>query len=152
MKTVSTPKLVREETIAARRSGKRIGFVPTMGALHEGHASLVRLARERCSYLVVSIFVNPKQFGAGEDFSRYPRTMERDANILQGLDCDLLFAPSERDLYSPDDRTRIHVRGLSEVLCGAFRPGHFDGVTLVVAKLLNIVSPDEAFFGQKDAH
>ncbi len=151
MKTVAAPRDVRGEIDRAKRSGATIGFVPTMGALHEGHASLVRLARGRTGFVVVSIFVNPKQFGAGEDFGRYPRALDRDAELLESLGADLLFAPGDRDLYSPNDRTRISVEGLSDVLCGASRRGHFDGVVLVVAKLLNIVRPDEAYFGQKDA-
>lgn len=151
MKTVTTPRSAHEETGRAKRSGALIGFVPTMGALHDGHASLVRLARSRSEYVVVSIFVNPKQFGPREDLARYPRAIERDAAVLEETGCDLLFVPSERDLYSPQDRTRIAVEGLADVLCGASRPGHFEGVALVVAKLLNIVRPDEAYFGQKDA-
>lgn len=151
MKIIESPKQVRGECVAARHRGAKIGLVPTMGALHDGHASLVRLARERCSFVVVSIFVNPKQFGPNEDFARYPRTMNRDSQLLRRLGCDLLFAPSEKDLYSSHDRTRISIEGLSDVLCGSVRRGHFDGVALVVAKLLNIVGPDEAFFGQKDA-
>lgn len=122
-----------------------------MGVLHEGHASLVRMARERTDYVVVSIFINPKQFGPREDLARYPRDEKRDAEVLEALGCDLLFAPSDRDIYSPMDRTRIGVAGLSDVLCGISRPGHFQGVALIVAKLFNIVQPDEAFFGQKDA-
>ena len=148
---VRDPAGVRDLVGAARRSGRSIGFVPTMGALHEGHMSLVRLGRERASYLVASIFVNPKQFGPREDYGRYPRDEARDAALLEDAGCDLLFAPSERDIYSRDDRTRISVGMLDEFLCGASRPGHFDGVALIVAKLLNIVQPDEAFFGQKDA-
>lgn len=148
---VTTPAAVREEVARARRAGASIGLVPTMGALHEGHASLVRLARSRTRHVVASIFVNPKQFGPREDLSRYPRPIERDTRLLEELGCDCLFLPSAHDLYSSEDRTRVTVEGLSETLCGASRPGHFDGVTLVVAKLLHIVSPDEAYFGQKDA-
>ena len=151
MKTVTTPREVRESTSAARSAGARIGFVPTMGALHAGHASLVRLARRRTGYVAASIFVNPKQFSPKEDLARYPRDVERDARLLEELECDLLFLPCEKDIYSPADRTRVSVDGLSDVLCGASRPGHFGGVTLVVAKLFNIVRPDEAYFGQKDA-
>jgi pantoate--beta-alanine ligase len=144
MKTIAAPRAVREEIDRAKRGGATVGFVPTMGALHEGHASLVRLARARTGFVAASIFVNPKQFGAGEDLARYPRSLDRDAELLASLGVDLLFAPGERDLYSPRDRTRVFVEGLSNVLCGAARPGHFDGVVLVVAKLLNIVRPDEA--------
>lgn len=142
---------MREDLSRVRSSGARIGFVPTMGALHEGHASLVRMARERAGYVVASIFVNPKQFAPREDLVRYPRNEARDAEILAELGCDLLFVPSDRDMYSTNDRTRIDIVGLSDVLCGLSRPGHFQGVALVVAKLFNIVQPDEAFFGQKDA-
>lgn len=151
MNIVATPREVRGEIERARRDGATVGFVPTMGALHEGHASLVRLARARTAYVAASVFVNPKQFGPGEDLARYPRDPARDAALLSALGADLLFAPTERDLYSPRDRTRVSVAGLSDALCGGFRPGHFDGVALVVAKLLNIVHPDEVYFGQKDA-
>ncbi len=145
------PAGVRDLVGEARRDGRSIGFVPTMGALHEGHMSLVRLGLQRTSYLVVSIFVNPKQFGPREDYGRYPRDEAGDAALLEEAGCDLLFAPPERDLYSKDDRTRVSVGMLDEFLCGASRPGHFDGVALIVAKLFNIVRPDEAYFGQKDA-
>ena len=148
---VRDPAGVRERVAAARVGGLSIGFVPTMGALHDGHLSLVRLGLERTSYMAVSIFVNPKQFGPKEDYARYPRDEEIDAALLEKAGCDLLFAPSERDLYSSGDRTRITVGGLDEFLCGSSRPGHFNGVALVVAKLFNIVQPDEAYFGQKDA-
>ena len=151
MKTVTTPREARWTVDEIRKAGERIGFVPTMGALHEGHASLIRMARARTKFVVASIFVNPKQFGPKEDFSRYPRTFEADRRALDDLGCDLLFHPDGADLYSPADRTRISVEGLSEVLCGAARPGHFHGVALIVAKLFNIIRPDEAFFGQKDA-
>ena len=151
MRTVKTPREVRASLRPGRLAGKRIGFVPTMGALHEGHASLLRLARGRTDLVVASIFVNPKQFGPGEDYARYPRDAARDAALLDSLGCDLLFLPDTEDLYSPANRTRITVEGLSEALCGASRPGHFGGVALVVAKLMNIVQPDEAYFGQKDA-
>jgi len=151
MKTVTAPREVLDVLGAERIVGKRIGFVPTMGALHEGHASLVRLARGRTDFVVVSIFVNPKQFGPRDDFSRYPRDAGRDSRFLEELGCDLLFLPSAADLYSPHDRTRLTVEGLSDTLCGSSRPGHFEGVALVVAKLFNIVRPDEAYLGQKDA-
>jgi len=151
MKIVRRIIEVREEVGKAREAGSSIGFVPTMGALHDGHAALVRMARKETDYVVASIFVNPKQFGPGEDYQRYPRDIERDSGLLEELGCDLLFAPEPGEIYSPDERTRVYVKGLSEVLCGKFRPGHFDGVALVVAKLFNIVQPDTAFFGQKDA-
>ncbi len=151
MRTLTTPREIGEHIGPKKRSGARIGLVPTMGALHEGHASLVRLARGRSDVVVASIFVNPKQFGPREDLSRYPRDPERDLGLLERLGCDVLFLPKEGDLYSPADRTRVEVEELSEALCGASRPGHFRGVALVVAKLFNIVRPDEAYFGQKDA-
>jgi len=151
MKIVRTPAEVQGILSGFRRAGKRIGFVPTMGALHEGHVSLVRLARERTGCVVTSIFVNPKQFGPKEDFRSYPRSEVRDTEILESLGCDVVFAPSDRDFYSSADQTRITVQELSDVLCGASRPDHFQGVVLVVAKLFNIVQPDEAYFGQKDA-
>jgi pantoate--beta-alanine ligase len=151
MLTVRTPAEVRGAVGGIKRRGKVVGFVPTMGGLHDGHASLVRLARDRTDFVVASIFVNPKQFGPREDLARYPRDEQRDREILEGLGCDLLFAPSTNAVYSPADRTRVHVEGLSEVLCGSTRIGHFDGVALIVAKLFNIVQPDIAFFGQKDA-
>jgi pantoate--beta-alanine ligase len=151
MKMLRTPREVRDALRPVRRAGSRIGFVPTMGALHEGHAHLVSLARERTDYVVASLFVNPKQFGPREDFQSYPRNDRADAKWLRARGCDLLFVPTDSDVYSSQDRTRVHVTQLSQPLCGAFRPGHFDGVALIVAKLFNIVQPDEAFFGQKDA-
>lgn len=151
MKTVTTPRDARRIVDEARKAGSRIGLVPTMGALHEGHASLVRMARARTGFVVSSIFVNPKQFGPREDLTRYPRTVEADRRMLEDLGCDLLFHPEASALYSPADRTRVSVEGMSDVLCGTFRHGHFHGVTLVVAKLFNIIGPDEAYFGQKDA-
>lgn len=134
-----------------RSGGERIGFVPTMGDLHEGHLSLIRLSISEMDRTVVSIFVNPTQFGPNEDFNRYPRDHRRDQKILEDTGCDLLFIPETRNIYSADGRTRVSVKGLTDQLCGRFRPGHFDGVALVVAKLFNIISPDTAFFGQKDA-
>ena len=152
MKKAATPAEAARILEVARREGKRIGLVPTMGALHEGHLSLVRLSLERSDFTVVSLFVNPKQFGEGEDLGRYPRTQERDETLLEEIGCDLLFMPTEDVLYSDGDRTSVSVSGLGDHLCGASRPGHFDGVLLVVAKLFNIVRPDQAYFGQKDAH
>jgi pantoate--beta-alanine ligase len=151
MKRVNKPSQVRRVVMEARNEGRKISLVPTMGALHEGHESLIKLASENSDFLVVSIFVNPKQFGPGEDFSSYPRDIERDGKIAGELGCDLLFTPEERDIYSYRDLTRIKVKHLSSHLCGVSRPGHFDGVVLVVAKLFNIVQPDVAVFGQKDA-
>lgn len=133
------------------RANRTIGFVPTMGALHEGHLSLMREARAQCDTLVVSIFVNPTQFGPAEDFEKYPRELERDAALLTRENVDYLFAPTVNDIYPPGSSTYVTVEGLSEQLEGASRRGHFRGVATVVAILLNIVRPDVAFFGQKDA-
>jgi pantoate--beta-alanine ligase len=135
----------------ARSAGKRVGFVPTMGALHEGHLSLVRMARTQTNWTAVSIFVNPLQFGPNEDLARYPRPFERDRQLLEAEGIDVLFAPSAQDIYSAGARTIVEVREMSGRLCGASRPGHFRGVTTVVAKLFNLVQPNVAFFGQKDA-
>ena len=134
-----------------QRANRSIGFVPTMGALHEGHLSLMREARAQCDTLVVSIFVNPTQFGPAEDFTKYPRDLDRDAALLAGESVDYLFAPTAGDIYPPEFSTYVTVEGLSEQLEGASRQGHFRGVATVVAILLNIVRPDVAFFGQKDA-
>ena len=134
-----------------QRANRSIGFVPTMGALHEGHLSLMREARAQCDTLVVSIFVNPTQFGPAEDFTKYPRDLDRDAALLAGENVDYLFAPTAGDIYPPEFSTYVTVEGLSEQLEGASRQGHFRGVATVVAILLNIVRPDVAFFGQKDA-
>jgi pantoate--beta-alanine ligase len=128
-----------------------VGLVPTMGALHEGHLSLVRAARAQCDSVVVSIFVNPLQFGANEDLAKYPRTFQRDCELLEREKVDLVFAPSVNDMYPENAVTYVTVEGLSEKLCGRSRPGHFRGVTTVVAKLFHIVEPQLAFFGQKDA-
>ncbi len=143
---------VRTHVAAARKAGKRIGFVPTMGFLHEGHLSLIDLARERrASYVVVSIFVNPLQFGPSEDFERYPRDEARDARLLEERGVDLLFMPSVETMYPSGGVTRVIVGGVADPLEGERRPGHFDGVATVVTKLFNIVQPDLAAFGQKDA-
>jgi pantoate--beta-alanine ligase len=128
-----------------------VGLVPTMGALHEGHLSLVRAARAKSDVVVVSIFVNPTQFGPNEDFAKYPRTLERDFELLEREGVDIEFVPSAEEMYPAGDATWVEVQGLSERLCGKSRPGHFRGVTTVVAKLFHIIEPDVAFFGQKDA-
>ena len=133
------------------RAGRRLGLVPTMGALHAGHLSLVRAARGQCDVVAVSIFVNPLQFGPKEDFSRYPRDMEKDRALLNQERVDLVFAPSAEEMYERGCTAYVTVENLSERLCGRSRPGHFRGVTTVVAKLFHIVEPDVAFFGQKDA-
>jgi pantoate--beta-alanine ligase len=136
---------------AAKHGDQRLGFVPTMGALHEGHLSLVRTAKAQCDAVAASIFVNPTQFGPNEDFAKYPRSFERDCEILEREAVDLLFAPGVEEMYPQGMTTWVTVEGLSDKLCGKARPGHFRGVTTVVAKLFQIVQPDAAFFGQKDA-
>jgi pantoate--beta-alanine ligase len=150
--TISTTvQETRAASRAARIASKKIGFIPTMGALHEGHLALVRTAKKHCQVVFVSIFVNPTQFGPNEDFSKYPRTFESDRELLQEEGVDLLFAPSVDEIYPQGALTYVTVEGLSERLDGISRPGHFRGVTTVVSKLFNIVEPDLAFFGQKDA-
>jgi len=143
---------VRAALKQARKAGKSVAFVPTMGNLHNGHISLVAEAKRRADYVVTSIFVNPTQFGANEDFSSYPRTLESDASLLAEAGCNLLFAPTAEEMY-PDGRqqaTTVQVSDITDCLCGASRPGHFTGVATVVTKLLNIVQPDMALFGEKD--
>jgi len=134
-----------------RRDGKSIGLVPTMGALHAGHLSLVELARRENDVVVVSTFVNPIQFGPGEDFGRYPRDPARDARLLHEAEVDAIYEPSAEVMYPPDASTRVHVGDVAERFEGASRPGHFEGVATVVTKLLVAVEPDRAYFGQKDA-
>ncbi len=134
-----------------RLAGKTLGLVPTMGALHQGHLSLVRAAQTSCDAVAVSIFVNPTQFGPKEDFASYPRTLEEDSRTLEAAGVDVVFAPSVQEMYPSGASTFVEVTGLSDRLDGASRPGHFRGVATVVAKLLNIFTPDHAFFGQKDA-
>ncbi len=150
MKVVRDAAAMRALSEERRLRGDRIGFVPTMGALHEGHLSLVRLARSGATCVVVSIFVNPTQFGPGEDFELYPRDVERDCDLLDEVGCDLVFAPTVEGMYPEGHRTEVSVTGLSDRLCGRFRPGHFNGVATVVLKLFNVVRPDFAVFGQKD--
>jgi pantoate--beta-alanine ligase len=151
MKICQTVQEMRAASRDAQPAGKRVGFVPTMGALHEGHLSLVRAARTQADVVVVSIFVNPTQFGPNEDLSRYPRPFDRDRELLEKEGVDFLFAPSVEEMYPPGAVTYVTVDGLSQKLCGKSRPGHFRGVTTVVSKLFHIVEPDLAFFGQKDA-
>jgi pantoate--beta-alanine ligase len=143
---------LRSRVSTWRREGARIGFVPTMGNLHAGHFSLIAAARARCDRVVASVFVNPTQFGPNEDFAAYPRTLDADAAGLAAAGCDLLFAPTADVLYpfGADASVRIHVPVVSDGLCGAFRPGHFDGVATVVAKLFHLAQPDVAYFGRKD--
>lgn len=147
-KTIDEMRLAVRE---ARRAEKRLGLVATMGALHEGHLSLVRAAKSACDVVAVSIFVNPLQFGPTEDLAKYPRTFERDSGLLEKEAVDFIFAPTPAEMYPAGAVTYVTVEGLSDKLCGRSRPGHFRGVTTVVAKLFHIVEPDAAFFGQKDA-
>ncbi len=151
MEVVQAIERVRQLVVQARRQGKRIGLVPTMGALHTGHISLIEQARKDTDYVVVSIFVNPTQFGTGEDFDRYPRPFEADLEVCKKHKVDLVFAPQPHQMYRRPHLTWVVVEKITEPLCGRFRPGHFRGVATVCAKLFNIVQPDVAFFGQKDA-
>jgi pantoate--beta-alanine ligase len=149
---VVRPHELRERVSQWRRKGERIAFVPTMGNLHAGHGSLVSRAAELADHVIVSIFVNPLQFGPNEDFAAYPRTPDDDKKLLQSLHVEVLFAPEVDDIYPQGQATtaRVHVPGLEDILCGAVRPGHFMGVATVVTKLLNLVQPDVALFGEKD--
>ena len=154
MRTVRTVSELRAALAAKRDAGKSVGLVPTMGSFHEGHLSLMRAAREACDVVVVSLFVNPSQFGPAEDLAAYPRDEQRDAGLAAAEDVDLLFAPPVEEVYPDGFATTVSVSGIADVLCGdPERRGrqHFDGVATVVAKLLNMVQPDAAFFGQKDA-
>jgi len=145
---VADPRQVQATSLAARARGQRVGFVPTMGALHDGHLSLMELARPLCDRLVVSIYVNPLQFGPNEDLDRYPRDLDGDVARCASVEVDEVFAPT--DLYDADHATTVHVEGLTKRLCGADRPGHFDGVTTVVSRLFGVVQPHLAVFGEKD--
>lgn len=151
METVTTIREMQQIVRAAKRGSGTIGLVPTMGALHEGHLSLVRSARARCTHVIATIFVNPLQFGPNEDFSRYPRTFERDVELLTNEGVDWLFAPSAEEMYPQGAQTTVDVPEVGARLDGASRPGHFRGVATVVSKLFHITQPDLAFFGQKDA-
>lgn len=150
MQIISSIRQMQALTTSLRREGKRITFVPTMGFLHEGHASLLRAGRKLGDVLVLSIFVNPIQFGQNEDLDRYPRDMERDCRIAAECGVDIVFTPDAAGMYPPGFQTGVMVRDISLPLCGASRPGHFDGVATVVTKLFNIVQPDLALFGRKD--
>ena len=150
MKTIRTVAELRAE-LQERGPSPGLALVPTMGFLHEGHLSLIRRARADCEVVVVSLFVNPKQFGEGEDLDAYPRDEARDAALAEEAGADILFAPAHEEVYPDGFATTVEVAGITDALCGAARPGHFAGVTTVVTKLLNMVGPDVAYFGQKDA-
>lgn len=150
MQVESSPQQVRQIVRDVRRSGRTIGCVPTMGALHAGHVSLIQQARTQCDFVIATIFVNPTQFGPNEDFSRYPRTIESDLKLCEEAGADLVFTPETSAMYASDAQTVVRVTELSGILEGAHRPGHFDGVSTVVTKLFNITEPDRAYFGQKD--
>src|SRR5882672_976996 len=152
MEAVTTIAAVRERVRGWRREGRRVAFVPTMGNLHPGHVSLIEAARRHGERFVASIFVNPMQFGPNEDFAHYPRTPTQDERMLAAAGCNLMFMPDVAEIYpnGSERATRIDVPGLSRILCGEFRPGHFEGVATIVAKLFHIVDPDVAVFGEKD--
>jgi len=151
LRIIESPEDMQRISEDLRIERAKIGLVPTMGAFHEGHLSLIRAAREACSQVVVSLFVNPTQFAPGEDLEQYPRTFDKDKSLAEGVGVDFLFAPSEQAVYSKEHATYVEVERLTKVLCGMSRPAHFRGVTTIVAKLFNIVRPHKAFFGQKDA-
>ena len=151
MKIISSPKEMKAFCAKARAEGKKTALVPTMGALHEGHLSLIKLAKSKADFVAVSIFVNPTQFGPNEDFDKYPRQLEADAANCEAAGADVVFAPSVSDIYAPDASTFVSEETISKELCGKSRPKHFRGVTTVVNILFNIVKPDIAVFGEKDA-
>ena len=151
MELAKTIKSVRSLVNVARSKDKKIGFVPTMGALHIGHISLIEAARKNTDFVVVSIFVNPTQFGPGDDFEKYPRPLDADLEICKKAGADVVFAPSAKEMYPTENLTWVDVERLTQPLCGRSRPGHFRGVATVCTKLFNIVAPDTAFFSQKDA-
>jgi pantoate--beta-alanine ligase len=151
MEVITTISEIRQRVRAVRFAAKSIGLVPTMGALHEGHGSLIRRAVSECDAVIVSIFLNPTQFGPNEDLARYPRPFEADVRYCQKLGVRWVFAPSAEEMYPREQLAWVHVEKVSEGLCGAHRPGHFRGVATVCAKLFNIIQPDVAYFGQKDA-
>ncbi len=152
MMTATTIAAVREQVARWHAAGERVVFVPTMGNLHAGHVSLIEAARQHGKRFIASIFVNPMQFGPNEDFAHYPRTPTQDGTMLEAAGCDLMFSPEVGEIYpnGADNATRVEVPGISNILCGEFRPGHFEGVATVVAKLFHIVDPDVAIFGEKD--
>jgi pantoate--beta-alanine ligase len=150
MQNITSAPAMQHLVLAARRKGQRIGVVPTMGFLHEGHASLIREARAVSDMVITTIFVNPLQFAPNEDFTRYPRDLERDTRLAESAGCDFLFTPTAEEIYPHGFQTTISVGGVTEPFEGVFRPTHFDGVATVVAKLFHLTQPDKAFFGQKD--
>jgi pantoate--beta-alanine ligase len=150
MKIITSPEVMQRVITALKRKDKTVGLVPTMGALHEGHLSLVKKAVKDNDITVVSIFVNPVQFGPNEDYLRYPRPFEKDSGLCRKAGVDIIFAPEPADMYHKDFLTYIKVEKISDIFCGKFRPGHFRGVATVVAKLFNICLPDKAYFGMKD--
>jgi len=151
LQIIESAAQMQQQTLAWRTEGKRLGFVPTMGFLHEGHLSLMKLLRPRCEILITSIFVNPIQFGPKEDFAQYPRDLQRDVILCESAGGDVVFYPAVEDMYPKNFHTHVEVEYLTETLCGPWRPGHFRGVATVVCKLCNIVQPHLAAFGQKDA-
>jgi pantoate--beta-alanine ligase len=151
MKIIHSVKEMQEFSQKTQKAGKKINFVPTMGYLHQGHLTLMEEARKNCDILVVSIFVNPLQFGVGEDYGEYPRDLTRDVELAESAKVDIIFAPTVKDMYPTGYVTFVNAEIITEVMCGVSRPGHFKGVTTVVTKLFNIVQPEEAYFGQKDA-
>lgn len=151
MKIIAKFLILQKEIKKAKKQGKTIGFVPTMGALHQGHLSLIRKARRENDLVIVSIFVNPTQFGPKEDYAKYPRNLRLDAQLCGKEKTDIIFYPGVKEMYPCGYNTYVTVERLSDTLCGKYRPGHFKGVATVVTKLLNIVNPDAAYFGQKDA-
>lgn len=150
MRVVKSPKKMSDVSARLRKGGQSIGFVPTMGYLHQGHLSLIRRAGRENDVVVVSIFVNPIQFGPGEDYKRYPRNLKRDLKLAEAGGCDIIFYPEARQMYPRQFATNVIVKNLTSVMCGLSRPGHFEGVTTVCTKLFNIVRPHTAYFGQKD--
>jgi len=150
MEVIQKPEEMQKRSLELRSQGKTIGFVPTMGYFHEGHLSLMRRARQECDVVVISIYVNPLQFGPREDFDRYPRDLQRDLKMAEEVGVDIVFAPSDEDMYPEGYQTFVEVTELTRSLEGFYRPGHFRGVTTVVAKLFNIVLPHKAYFGEKD--
>ncbi|KUO73115.1 MAG: pantoate--beta-alanine ligase [Clostridia bacterium BRH_c25] len=151
MRVARTVREIREIVTEERRAGKNVGFVPTMGYFHEGHLSLIKRAKSENEFVIVSIFVNPTQFGIGEDYEAYPRDLEKDSKLAESAGANVIFHPSVQEIYPQGYKTFVEVEGITSRLCGTSRPGHFRGVTTVVMKLFNIVKPDRVYFGRKDA-